>query len=238
MKKHGKTVLFGIYAGMAIGFGGMLNIIANTLLSSAPIWGRILGSLLFPIGLTMVCFLSFNLFTGKIGYLFDNDKSYFLFLLFVYIGNILGSLLMGAFCRVVFGETALMETANAIAGGKLFALEFLPIIKVFAGSVLCGVLVYLAILSYKEFKKVYLKIIGIFLAIGLFVFLKFDHCIANMYYFAFAWTYGRGVTYLALAVVTLGNSLGAIALNEGIKALKKLIKMHKEKKEINEQASA
>ena len=110
MKKHGKTVLFGIYAGMAIGFGGLLNIVANTLLSSAPIWGRILGSLLFPIGLTMVCFFSFNLFTGKIGYLFDNDKSYLLFLLFVYIGNILGSLLMGAFCKVVF---AIIESMNA-----------------------------------------------------------------------------------------------------------------------------
>ena len=231
MKKHGKTVLFGIYAGMAIGFGGLLNIVANTLLSSAPIWGRILGSLLFPIGLTMVCFLSFNLFTGKIGYLFDNDKSYLLFLLFVYIGNILGSLLMGAFCKVVFADTALMNTANAIAGGKLFALEFLPIIKCFAGSVLCGVLVYLAILSYKSFKQVYLKIIGIFLAIGLFVFLKFDHCIANMFYFAFSWSYGKGVTYLALAIVTLGNSLGAIALNEGIKAAKKLFKK-------NEQESA
>ena len=231
MKKQGKTVLFGIYAGMAIGFGGLLNIVANTLLSSAPIWGRILGSLLFPIGLTMVCFLSFNLFTGKIGYLFDNDKSYLLFLLFVYIGNILGSLLMGAFCKVVFADTALMNTANAIAGGKLFALEFLPIIKCFAESVLCGVLVYLAILSYKSFKQVYLKIIGIFLAIGLFVFLKFDHCIANMFYFAFSWSYGKGVTYLALAIVTLGNSLGAIALNEGIKAAKKLFKK-------NEQESA
>ena len=229
MKKHGKTVLFGIYAGMAIGFGGLLNIVANTLLSSAPFWGRMLGSLLFPIGLTMVCFFGFNLFTGKIGYLFDNDKSYLLFLLFVYIGNILGSLLMGGFCKVVFGETALMEMANKIAAGKLFALEFLPIIKVFAGSVLCGVLVYLAILSFKIFKKTYLKIIGIFLAIGLFVFLKFDHCIANMFYFAFSWSYGNGVTYLALAVVTLGNSLGAIALNEGIKASKKLFKKDEQK---------
>jgi formate/nitrite transporter FocA (FNT family) len=229
MKKHGKTVLFGIYAGMAIGFGGMLNIIANTLLSNAPFWGKLLGSVLFPIGLTMVCFFGFNLFTGKIGYVFDYDKSYLLFLLFVYIGNIIGALLMGVFCRVVFPESALLATANGIANAKLFALEFLPIIKVFAGSVLCGVLVYLAILSYKSFKQVYLKIIGIFLAIGLFVFLKFDHCIANMYYFAFAWTYGQGVTYLALAVVTLGNSLGAIALNEGIKAFKKLIKKNEEK---------
>ena len=56
-----------------------------------------------------------------------------------------------------------------------------------------------------------------------------------MYYFAFAWTYGNGVTYLALAVVTLGNSLGAIALNEGINAFKKLVKS---KKENNEQESA
>ena len=103
MKTHGKTVLFGIYAGMAIAFGGLLNIVANTLLSSAPIWGRLFGSLLFPIGLTMVCFFSFNLFTGKIGYVFDNDRKYLLFLLFVYIGNIAGSLLVGAFCRVVFG---------------------------------------------------------------------------------------------------------------------------------------
>ena len=94
---------------------------------------------------------------------------------------------------------------------------------------MCGVLVYLAILSYKQFKQVYLKIIGIFLAIGLFVFLGFDHCIANMFYFAFAWTYGNGVTYLALAVVTLGNSLGAIALNEGIKAAKKLFKKDEQK---------
>ena len=231
MKKHGKTVLFGIYAGMAIGFGGLLNIVANTLLSSAPIWGKLLGSLLFPIGLTMVCFLSFNLFTGKIGYLFDNDKSYLLFLLFVYIGNILGSLLMGGFCKVVLGETAFQQTVNNIALNKLWHYELScgPILKTFAGSVLCGVLVYLAILSYKQFKQVYLKIIGIFLAIGLFVFLGFDHCIANMFYFAFAWTYGNGVTYLALAVVTLGNSLGAIALNEGIKAAKKLFKKDEQK---------
>ena len=231
MKKHGKTVLFGIYAGMAIGFGGLLNIVANTLLSSTPIWGKLLGSLLFPIGLTMVCFLSFNLFTGKIGYLFDNDKSYLLFLLFVYIGNILGSLLMGGFCRVVLGETALQQTVNNIALNKLwhYELAFGPILKTFAGSVLCGVLVYLAILSYKQFKQVYLKIIGIFLAIGLFVFLGFDHCIANMFYFTFAWAYGSGVTYLALAVVTLGNSLGAIALNEGIKAAKKLFKKDEQK---------
>ena len=224
MKKHGKTVLFAIYAGMAIGFGGLLNILANHWLAGSPCAARIVGSLLFPIGLTMVCFFSFNLFTGKIGYVLDNGKDYLGFLGLVYLGNIIGSLILGGFCLVTFRDTEIFNTALKVSNGKLVPFEFLPIVKCFAGAVLCGVLVYVAILCYKTFKQVWLKVLGIFLAIGLFVFLKFDHCIANMFYFSFSWSWGNGLAYLNIAIVTLGNSLGAIALNEGIKAFKKLIK--------------
>ena len=222
MKNHIKTVLFGIYAGLAIGFGGLLNIISNSLLDSAPIWGRILGSLLFPIGLTMVCFLGLNLFTGKIGFVLDNKKDYLGFLGLVYLGNLLGSLLLGVFCLLVFQDTGIAATAWAISKGKLVAFEFLPIMKMFAGAVLCGVCVYVAMFCYKTFKQWWLKVIGIFVPIFLFVFFKFDHCIANMYYFTFSWSYGNPLSYLNIAVVTLGNSIGAIALNELVKAFKKL----------------
>ena len=229
MKKHGKTVLFGIYAGMAIGLGGLLNIVSNYFLHDPAIIGRIVGSLVFPIGLSLVCFLGLNLFTGKIGYVFDNDKNYLGFLGLVYIGNILGSLIMGAWALVVFRDTGMYQTALNISAGKLYPLEFWPLIKVFAGAVLCGVLVYIAIFCYKTFKKVWLKLLGIFLAIGLFVFLKFDHCIANMFYFSFSWSWNKGLAYLNIGIVTLGNSLGAIALNEGIKACKKLFKKDEQK---------
>ena len=229
MKKHGKTILFGIYAGMAIGLGGLLNIVSNYYFSEPAIVGRIIGSLLFPIGLSLVCFLGLNLFTGKIGYVFDNDKNYLGFLGLVYLGNIIGSLIMGGWCLVVFKNTSIYGTALAIGHGKLYPLEFWPLVKVFAGAVLCGVLVYIAIFCYKTFNKVWLKLIGIFLAIGLFVFLKFDHCIANMSYFTFAWCWKDPLAYLNIAIVTLGNSLGAIALNEGIKAFKKLIKKDEQK---------
>ena len=229
MKKHGKTILFGIYAGMAIGFGGLLNVVANFYLSDPAILGRLLGSLLFPIGLSLVCFLGLNLFTGKIGYVFDNGVNYLGFLGLVYIGNIIGSLIMGAWAMVVFKDTAMYQTALNISAGKLYPLEIWTLVKAFAGSVLCGVLVYIAIFCYKTFKKVYLKLIGIFLAIGLFVFLKFDHCIANMFYFSFSWSWGNGLSYLNIGIVTLGNSLGAIALNEGIKAGKKMFKKNEEK---------
>ena len=228
MKDYIKIVLYGAYAGIAIGIGGLLNIVANTYLAYPPIAGKMIGSLLFPIGLSLVCFLDLNLFTGKIGYLLDNDKSFALKLLLIYIGNIIGSLIIGGWALVVFkGE--LHETVLTIASKKLFELSFRPIIKVFSGSVLCGALVYVAVFSYKTFKQVYLKLIGIFLAIGLFVFLGFDHCIANMFYFTFSWSWKNPVAYLNIAIVTVGNSLGAVALNEGIKASKKLFKKNEEK---------
>ena len=229
MKKHGNTILFGIFAGMAIGLGGLLNIVANHFLNDPAMLGRIIGSLVFPIGLSLVCFLNLNLFTGKIGYVFDNDVNYLGFLGLVYIGNIIGSLIMGGWALVVFRDTTLFQTALKISGGKLYPLEFWTLVKVFAGAVLCGVLVYIAIFCYKTFKKVWLKLIGIFVSIGLFVFLKFDHCIANMFYFSFSWSWGNGLAYLNIAIVTLGNSLGAIALNEGIKAFKKLTKKDEQK---------
>ena len=225
-KTHSKTILLGIYAGMAIGLGGFLNILSNTYLAYPPIMGRIIGSLLFPIGLTLVCFFGLNLFTGKIGYVFDYNKNYVGFLGLVYVGNIIGSLIMGGWCLVVFKNAEdIYQTALNISAGKMVLLEpsFWTLIKVFAGAVLCGVLVYIAIFCYKTFKQVWLKVIGIFVSIGLFVFLKFDHCIANMFYFTFSWSWGNGLSYLNIAVVTLGNSLGAIALNEGIKAFKKMV---------------
>jgi len=223
-----RIALYGAFAGIAIGIGGLLYIVANTYLAYPPIAGKIIGSLLFPIGLSLVCFLDLNLYTGKIGYLLDNDKSFIVKLIFIYIGNIIGSLIFGGWALVVFkGE--LHDTVLAVAGKKLFELSFRPIIKVFGGSVLCGALVYIAIFCYKTFKQIYLKLIGIFLAIGLFVFLGFDHCIANMFYFTFSLSWKNPVSYLNIAIVTIGNSLGAIALNEGIKAGKKIFKKHEEK---------
>jgi len=223
MKNAGKTVLFGVYAGLAIGFGGLLNIISNSLLDSAPIWGRVLGSFLFPVGLTLVCFLGLNLFTGKIGYVLDNKKDYLVYLGLVYLGNIVGALLLGLFCLLVFpSKSGIQGQAWIISNAKLIKFEFLPLMKLFAGSVLCGVCVYTAVFCFKIFKQWWLKVIGIFVPIFIFVFFGFNHCVANMFYFAFGWNYGNPLSYLNLLIVTLGNSIGAIALNELIKAFKKL----------------
>ena len=216
MKKIVNDFLYGIYAGISIASGGLLNIVSKTYFGGA---GKIIGSLLFPVGLTLVCFLSLNLFTGKIGYLFDNEKNdYLKFLGIIYLGNVVGSLIAGLACWAIFKDVPdMMNTVNSIALGKASIPTFLAGFKLLCGSVLCGALVYLAVFCYKTFKNVALKVIGIFIPIALFVYFGFDHCVANMSYFTFALYFKHGFSYLNILLATIGNSLGAIALNSLIK---------------------
>lgn len=221
MNKNIKTILLGIGAGAAIAVGGLLNITAKALFDNPEI-GRLIGSLLFPIGLTMVCYLGLNLYTGKIGYLLDNDKKYVVFLLLVYLGNIIGSLVYGFICYFIFKNVPVIyETAKAIASNKANIFDFLSGVKMFAGSILCGALVYLAVFSYKTFNKHVFKVLGIFIAIAIFVYFGFDHCVANMFYFTFGLSFGCWKSYLNILLATIGNSLGAIALNEVVAIIKK-----------------
>lgn len=231
MKKHlFKTFLLGIYAGLAIAFGGLLNIFANFLLFDFPVWAKLVGSALFPVGLILVCFLGFNLFTGKIGYVFDNKKGYLLDLLIMYIGNFVGSFIAGAGCILSFKNLPdFYSICIRIATKKTGITDFSSGMNVFLGAVLCGALVYIAVFCFKNLKNKALKVVGIFVPIAVFVYFGFDHCVANMFYFTFAFSYSNPIMYLNILLATIGNSVGAIALNEGIKAFKLLLKNNKAK---------
>ena len=225
MKKYLKDLLLGIYAGAAIALGGLLNIIAKTLLSDVSLsWvPTLFGSLLFPIGLTLVCYLGLNLFTGKIGYLLDKDKEYLKFLGIIYVGNIIGSLFAGFLALLVFKNVpSLYNVALAIGNKKAASVtNFQDSVNTFAGSCLCGMLVYLAVLCYKTFNRHVFKVIGIFVAIATFVYFGFDHCVANMFYFTFALKFTDPFSYLNIAIATLGNTVGAIAINALYNLIKK-----------------
>ena len=65
--EHLKTLIKGILAGIAISFGGFLCIRTNAIAANT-----ILGSFLFSFGLILICNFNFNLYTGKVCYLFDN----------------------------------------------------------------------------------------------------------------------------------------------------------------------
>ena len=66
------SFLKGIAAGASIGFGGFLYILMVFLIPGEG--GKVLGSLLFAVGLFTVCSLSLHLYTGKIGLIYEKKQ--------------------------------------------------------------------------------------------------------------------------------------------------------------------
>ena len=215
------SLLKGILAGLAIGFGGFLYI-AVTSWNSGEI-GKILGALLFPIGLFIVCACNLFLYTGKIGLIFEKKqtKEFYISLPLMLIGNILGSLAIGYLCYAIFKNTALLTRAETVSSLRTTFDSYENYFACFLKSFLCGTCVYLAVKSF-AFRR--MKPTGILLLlffIAAFVYLGLEHCIANAYYFSFANSWSDPKVYIDMSLCVLGNSLGTIPGVFLIKVIKK-----------------
>ena len=213
-KKLLYSLLMGILAGIAIGLGGFLFIISTTYISGDL--GKAIGALLFPIGLFMVCTFGLHLYTGKIGLVFESkqEKSFYLSLPIMFIGNLIGSLIIGfiflLLFKNLFGVDEIVARANAIAQGKNTFNSFNDYLATFLKSVFCGVCVYLAV---KGFALNRLKVKGIvilFFFIFLFVFAGFEHVVANMFYFTFGEGWLTWGSVFNILICLVGNSIGTI----------------------------
>jgi len=212
IKNHIKTLIFGILAAFSIALGGTLFLVCKD--TGKPI----LGGFLFPIGLLLILCFSFNLFTGKIGYVFRKKKDYLLDLLLIYLGNIIGSLIYGLILRLT-NKTLLDSVGLATAAAKLLNINGTgkTWYSLLLGGMVCGMLVYLAVESFKSEKlHPIFRISLVILCIAAFVIAGFEHCIADMFYFAFAGTfYGENwwIAIISILIITIGNSLGSIILD-------------------------
>ena len=166
--EHLKTILKGVLAGIAISFGGFLCIRTNAIASNT-----ILGSFLFSFGLILICNFNFNLYTGKVCYLFDNkDKSLIkriLDLLIMLCGNLIGTLFFANVLRLVMADNAinnkLMETLISSVNSKI-NYEWYQMIGL---SFFCGMLVYIAVEGFKKIENNFGKYVVLMLAIGGFI---------------------------------------------------------------------
>ncbi len=202
--------ILGILAGMAIALGGFLNIICLT-------YGqKILGGILFSIGLITVCFFGLHLFTGKVGYLKENSRKYYISLLIMLIGNFLGAIGFGYFLRLVgFHNTEFGSVVASVSLKK--TIDFgngtgQPWWKMFIMSFLCCNLVFLAVDIYKKNKNWLIKLGGIVICVALFVILGMEHCVADMFYLAAGNRYFDLPleSIVALLISIIGNSFGAL----------------------------
>jgi len=175
MNKTISNILKGFGAGASISLGSIIYILCVAFVPN----GKILGSILFSIGLTLVCFLSFNLYTGKVGFLFSTDKKkeYSISLLLMLITNVLVCFLIGFLFRLcVQNNKQIVSAMDSIFSKK----TNLDPVSYFISSFFCGIFVYLAVFSYKKFKSNVIKLIGIVISVSLFVLMGFDQkCLKN-----------------------------------------------------------
>jgi formate transporter len=187
------SFMLAVIAGGGIGFGALYyTIVASDAdLSFATI--RVVGGLVFSLGLAIVIVGGAELFTGNnlivmawasgrisTGEVLRNW-------VIVYCGNLVGSI--GLVVLVLFshhldmngGRIALsiLNTAVAKIGPDMMTLFF--------KGILCNVLVCLGVWLAYAGRSVTDKIVGLILPVSAFVAAGFEHCIANMYFLPLAW---------------------------------------------------
>ena len=191
-----KTFVGGILAGISIAIGGTVFLSLDN---------KVLGALFFTVGLFAVCTFGFNLYTGKVCYVFDNDREYALGLPLIWLGNLCGAFLTAAAERATRIGPALAEKAAALCSVKLGDGP----VSIFLLSVFCNVLIWLAVEGFKNNPHPAGKYLSLFFGVAVFILCGFEHCVANMYYFSMAGMW-RWKTLGWVLVMTAGNSVGGV----------------------------
>lgn len=203
MKDFIKSVL----AGIMIGIGGTIYL---------SIDNKVVGASLFGIGLFMIVIYGFNLYTGKIGYLVDNfNFKYIKMLVITLIGNFIGTFFVGYILKFTRIYSLIHDKAKLLVNVKLDD----SLVSILILAFFCGILMYLAVNTYKENKDIS-KYLGVFLGVIVFILCGFEHCIANMYYFSVANIWNLNIL-LYLLIMILGNSLGGMLVPLCNKVIKK-----------------
>lgn len=188
-----RRIVQGISAGLLISIGGSVYLSCDN---------KYVGAFFFSVALVMICWKGYSLFTGKVGFIAESHtKDDLSVLLLGLLGNTVGVVAVGF--AVAYAIPGLRETALTVCSAKLGQQFFQTLIR----GILCGVLMYLAVSTYKDGKG----IAGILLCIPVFILSGFEHSIADMFYFAVS-----GMTSLRafgfLWTVILGNAIGALIL--------------------------
>ena len=196
MKEKIKFLVKAIMAGIMIAIGGTIFLSMED---------KVIGATLFAIGLFIIVTRELNLYTGKVGYIFNEKPKYLIEVLITVIGNFIGTFLVGTLLKYTRVYNALHTKAVSICNIKLSD----NLISILVLSIFCGVLMYLAVNSYKVGKDVLHKYVPVFMGVIVFILCGFEHSIANMYYFTVAGWSTKAFGYLSIMI--LGNLIGCVS---------------------------
>lgn len=192
MKKFLKTLIPSILAGISISLAGFIFLSVDN---------KYLGSVLFTLGLFLVCTRSYNLYTGKVCYC--KTKKDIKNLLIIILGNFIGTNITGLLLRGTRYVQALSTKATSIIDIKLSD----NLLSLFILAIICNVFIYVAVDGYKKSKDNVSKYLSLFFGVIGFVITGTEHVVADMFYFAVAGNY-TSKAFIVLLIVFLGNTVG------------------------------
>lgn len=196
--KHFCTFWGGVIAGMMIGIGGVVFLSCDN---------RLTGAVFFSLGLMTIIARGMLLFTGKAGYAAEQPVSYLGYLGLIWLGNLVGTGIVGLGMRATRFGAALAERA-----AELWAIKAADgPVSILILAFLCGLLMYIAVDTYKIFPNDFGKVFIVVVCVVVFILSGFEHCIANMFYgwLAGAW---NAHNLLWLLLMSVGNLLGGMFL--------------------------
>lgn len=199
-----RSVLSGIY----------ILIAAVVYLIVGNLYSKLVGSMLFSLGLLVIVSKNYNLYTGKVGYLFPYKKKGFLNILTIILGNSIGIIVFGLLLNLTnLGD--LSEYAKLATIPKFDNTWYSALIL----SVFCGFLMYTAVEGYNVIENEIAKVVIVVFAVMAFIMAGFEHSIANIAYVVLSKEISFKII-LYLIIMIIGNGIGAIILNvlrEGLK---------------------
>jgi len=198
MNEQNNVMLKAVMAGLFIGIAGLIFL---------SVENKVVGSFLFSFGLLMVVSKGYYLYTGKVGYLLPYQKGYLLILGKTLLGNFIGITTIGLLFRFS-GMTSVITSANELLNLKTSNLWYETLVL----SILCGMMMYIGVQSYKVMKNDFLKVLMVIFPVVIFILARFEHSVANMLYIALGNTWSfRVLLYVIIWVI--GNGIGSILLN-------------------------
>lgn len=183
-----KLICKSVLAGLLISLAGIVYLNCSD---------KIVGSLLFSLGLISVILLEANLFTGKIGYV--NSKRSILESLIILVFNLVTAVIVGLIYRCSSDAAAPIVESKLLVFSETWWLTGLKAIG-------CGAAIYLSVEGYKKSKS----LIPVILGVMVFILAGWNHCIADCFYIAAGSTNALSIPYLLVVIV--GNSIGSLMI--------------------------
>lgn len=177
-----KTLINSVWAGIMIAIGSAVYINCSN---------KIIGAILFSVGLITIMQLKFDLFTGKIG--FVRNRRDILYAFIILIGNAIGCLI------ILF----LPVDATEIVINKLA----IPLYYVFGRAIICGFIISVCVIIKNSSNNQWYTLLGV----PAFILCGAEHSIADICFLISSHKFAPNVIPFIITVV-LGNAVGSLLI--------------------------